>query len=178
MVVIAKHTNGHAAMLEKNCTQVDLECRLKAVIDGGKVAINERIEELYVEWTAGRAAKVTTGMLVVLGLVMGFTISPWWFLMPIVSGAFLFQYIFSSTSILSTLFRQLGFRYGSEIEEELIALRILRGDFASLANVHTIEDREAVSRMEDEGGPAPIEHDEPRPDAQTAVHDLVGAIRH
>jgi hypothetical protein len=178
MVAFAKHTCGHAAKLEKTCAQVELERRLKAVIDGGRTAINERIDELYSEWTAGRAAKVMTGVLVVAGLVLGFTASPWWFLLPIVSGALLFQYAFSSTSFVSAVFRRLGFRYGSEIEEELIALRVLRGDFANLATVHSIEDREAVTRMEDEGGPAPYEYDEPRPDAGTAVRDLVGAIRH
>ena len=180
MVAIAKHNCGQSAKLEaKNkYAHADLECRLKAVIEGGKVAINERIDELYSEWTAGRAAKVMTGMMVVVGLVLGFTISPWWFLMPIVSGALLVQYAFSSTSLVSALFRRFGFRYGSEIEEELIALRVLRGDFASLATVHTIEDRDAITRMQDEGGPASIEYDEPRPDANTAVQDLVGAIRH
>ena len=89
MVAIAKHQSGQAAKLEKKYahTHADLESRLKAVIDGGKVAINERIEELYSEWTAGRASKVMTGLMVVAGLVMGFTLSPWWFLLPIVSAS-------------------------------------------------------------------------------------------
>jgi hypothetical protein len=178
MVAIGKHHCGQAPHPEPRHSRADLECRLKAVIEGGKVAINERIDELYSEWTAGRAAKVTIGIMVVVGLVAGFTVSPWWFLLPIVSGALLVQYAFSSTSFAGALFRRMGFRYGSEIEEELIALRVLRGDFASLATVHTIEDRDAVTRMQAEGGPAALEYEEPRPDADTAVHQLVGAIRH
>jgi len=158
-------------------TETALECRLKKAIDSGTVAIDERIEELHTEWTAGRAAKVTTGMLVVAGLILSLTLSLWWLILPILGGALLFQYAFSKTSLVSDIFRHMGFRSGGEIEEELIALRVLRGDFATLPTVHTIEDRDAVSRMEGEGGPAPLNEEEPKQDLHAAVKHLIGAIR-
>ena len=50
------------------------------------------------------------------------------------------------------------------------------GDFASLPTVHTIEDRDAISRMEGEGGPA-VETDDAKQDAHGAVKELLGAVR-
>lgn len=176
MVANAQHPCGSMSQ-SKLKHETALECRLKKAIDNGTVAINERVEELHSEWTSGRAAKVTTGMLVVAGLILSLTMSLWWLIVPIIGGALLFQYVFSKTSLVSAIFRRMGFRSGAEIEEEMIALRVLRGDFASLPTVHTIEDREAVSRMEGEGGPAPSYDEEPKQDAHSAVKDLIGAIR-
>lgn len=158
-------------------SELALEGRLKKVIDAGSTAINERVEELHSEWTAGRAAKVTTGLQIVGGLILSLTLSLWWLILPILSGALLFQYAFSRTSFVSDIFHRLGFRSGAEIEEEMIALRVLRGDFATLPTVHSIRDHEAVSRMEGEGGPAPLHEEEPNHNTDDAVKDLIGAIR-
>ena len=152
-----------------------LECRLKSVIDGGPAAIGERLDELEREWTAGRAAKATAGVLIVGGLALSLTISLMWLVLPIVGGAVMMQYLFGRTSLIGEMFHALGLRSGVEIEREKMALRVLRGDFALLPTVHTIEDRDAVNRMEDEGGPA-IEREE-KQDAHAAVKELIGAVR-
>jgi len=152
-----------------------LECRLKSVIDGGPEAIGERLDELESEWTAGRAAKATAGILIVGGLALSLTLSLMWLVLPIVGGAVMMQYLFGRTSLIGEMFHAFGLRSGSEIEREKMALRVLRGDFALLPTVHTIEDRDAVNRMEDEGGPA-IEREE-KQDAQAAVKELIGAVR-
>lgn len=153
-----------------------LECRLKKVIEAGPSAITERLCELEVEWTAGRAAKATAGVLIVVGLGLSLTVNLMFLIVPIIGGAVMFQYIFGRTSLIGQLFHAFGFRSGSEIDQEKMALRVLRGDFASLPTVHMIEDREAVGRMEDEGGPA-VEFDEVKRDADGAVKELMGAVR-
>jgi hypothetical protein len=48
----------------------------------------------------------------------------------------------------------MGFRTSSEIARERFALKTLRGDFRQLAGVTTVEERNAIARMEGEGGPA------------------------
>ncbi len=153
-----------------------LECRLKKVIEGGPLAICERLAELESEWTAGRAAKASTGVFIVTGLVLALTVSLLWLILPIIGGAVMFQYIFGRKSLIGELYHALGFRSGSEIEQEKMALRVLRGDFVLLPTVHTIEDRDALARMEGEGGPA-VEFDEAKQDTQTAVKELIGAVR-
>jgi len=154
-----------------------LECRLRKVIEAGPTAIDERLEELESEWTAGRAAKATAGVLIVSGMALGLTVSLWWLALPIVGGAVLVQYLFGRTSLVGELFHAIGFRPGSEIDKEKLALRALRGDFAHLPTVHTNEDRDAINRMEGEGGPA-VEIDESKHDAEGAVKQLLVAVRH
>ena len=152
-----------------------LECRLKSMIDGGPAAIADRLGALEREWTAGRAVKATVGVLIVAGLVLSLSLSLIWLVLPIIGGAILLQYLFARTSLIGEMFHFLGLRSGAEIEREKMALRVLRGDFALLPTVHTIEDRDAVSRMEGEGGPA-IEREE-KQDAHAAVKELIDAVR-
>jgi len=154
-----------------------LESRLRKVIDAGPAAIDERLEELDSEWTAGRISKATAGVMVVGGLVLSLTISLWWLVLPIVGGAILLQYLFGRTSLVGELFHAIGFRRGADIEQEKFALRALRGDFTHLPTMQTIEDRDALSRMEGEGGPA-IEDAHEKHDADKAVKVLVEVARH
>ena len=153
-----------------------LECRLKKVIEAGPAAITERLNELEEEWTAGRAAKATAGVFIVVGLALALTVNMYFLIMPIIGGAVMVQYIFGRKSLIGELFHAFGFRSGSEIDQEKMALRVLRGDFVCLPTVHSIEDREAVSRMEDEGGPA-VEFDDTKKDADGAVQELISAVR-
>ncbi len=154
-----------------------LECRLKKVIEGGPVAITDRLNELDGEWTAGRAAKATAGIFIVVGLTIALlTMNLYWLILPIIGGAVMLQYLFGRKSLIGELFHAFGLRSGSEIDQEKMALRVLRGDFASLPTVHTIEDRDALTRMEGEGGPA-VEIDESKQDTHVAVKELIGAVR-
>ncbi len=161
-----------------NSTKMEaaLECRLKKVIEAGPAAITERLNELEEEWTAGRAAKASAGVFIVAGLALSFTVNMYFLIMPIIGGAVMFQYIFGRKSLIGEVYHAFGFRSGSEIDQEKMVLRVLRGDFVALPTVHTIEDREAVSRMEDEGGPA-VEFDDTKKDAHGAVQELMTAVR-
>jgi hypothetical protein len=46
----------------------------------------------------------------------------------------------------------MGFRTSSEIDQEKMALKVLRGDFRSLPTVLDVEKRDDISRLEGEGG--------------------------
>ena len=84
------------------------------------------------------------------------------------TGVVLLQYLFGPRSWLGETFSFCGFRSGARIEDERIALRVLCGDFRHLPTLGHIEDRDAVSRMEGEGGPA-VEPDEDKYDAKDAA---------
>jgi hypothetical protein len=156
--------------------EVALMCKLRKMIDGGPAAIEERLGQLDREWTAGRAAKATLGVLTVAGLAFGLTVSLWWLVLPIVAGALLVQYLFGRSSLVGDVFRGMGFRPSSEIDQEKLALKALRGDFQHLPTVHQIEDREDITRLEGEGGIV-VEVEETKVDPESAVREVVGATK-
>jgi len=152
-----------------------LQSSLKAVIDGGPAAISERLDQLDREWTTGRATKATAAVLLVAGMALTL-LNPWWLILPAIGGAMLLQYLFGRRSLAGAFFHALGLRSGCEIEQEKFALRTLRGDFRHLPTLHEVEDRDATSRMEDEGGIA-VEYDEPKVHPDEAVKELIGAVK-
>lgn len=125
----------------------------------GTEAINERLTVLDREWTTGRLAKATLGVIILGGFILAFVHDPYWMLLPAIAGGFLLQYVFWRGGLLTKCFHSLGFRSSKAIDDERCALRALRGDFRNLPTVYEVEDKESVCRLEDEGGPA-IEHDE------------------
>jgi len=151
-----------------------LQDRLADCAERGVCAINDRLGEMEAEWTAGRMVKATTGLAIVIGFALAALLDPLWLLLPAVAGAFLLQYFFFRQSPLTCLFHSLGFRSGKDLEEERLSLRALRGDFRDLPTVAHVEDKDAVSRMEDEGGPVSEESEERFAPREVAV--LISAV--
>jgi len=153
------------------------EQHLARIAEGGPAAICERLCDLDREWTSGRMAKVTTGILILAGLLLAVFVSPWFAVLPAIGGLLLVQYVFARRSWLGELYNAAGYRSGLEIEEERIALKALRGDFKHLPTVHDIEDRDAISRLEGEGGMV-VEPDAAKVDPQEAVRQVVEVTHH
>jgi len=149
-----------------------LEQRLHKIVEAGPVAIDARLAELDSEWTAGRAAQGTAGVLLLAGLALGLAVNPWWFVLPIATASLLAPLAFGRRSLLGEMFHAAGFRSGVEIDREKLALRALRGDFRNLPTVHQIEDPEALTRMEGEGGIV-YEPDYDKVDARSAVKEVI-----
>lgn len=152
-----------------------LEQRLACLADAGQEAIDARLEELDHEWTAGRATKATIGVLMVVGFGLTAFLGPWWLILPTIGGIFLLQYLVSRTSWLGRLFQEMGFRTGFEVEQEKMALKVLRGDFRELPTVLDIEKHDDISRLEGEGGIA-VEPDTAKVDPIEAAQSAVRAI--
>lgn len=129
-----------------------LERRLASLADAGAAAIEDRLVKIDREWTVGRCTKVTLGGLIVLGMVLAATVGVWWLILPGVAAVLLLQYFFTHMSWLAILFHNMGFRCGSEVEHEKIALKVLRGDFRTVPTMHDVENRDDISRLEGEGG--------------------------
>ncbi len=135
--------------------QAELENRLAECAEAGVDGINARLAKIEREWSSGRIAKATTGIAIVIGFALAALHDPLWLLLPAIAGAFMLQHIFIRSSILTEGFQALGWRSGHAIENERFGLRTLRGDFRHLPTVAEVEEKkDAVCRMQDEGGPA------------------------
>ena len=156
--------------------KMTLEARLACLADAGSQAITDRIGALDREWSAGRMTKVTIGALLVVGLALTALLNPWWLVLPAFGGLFLLQYVFSRTSWLGATYRELGFRSGSDIDQEKFALRALRGDFKNLPTLQEIESKDDISRLEGEGGIA-VDPDETKRDPRDAVKEVLDAAK-
>jgi len=153
-----------------------LEQRLACIADAGPQAIADRLAELEREWTAGRVTKAVIGVMIVVGLALTALLGPWWLILTAVAGFFLLQYLFDRTSWLGILFHQMGFRHGGEVDQEKMALKVLRGDFQHLPTVLDIESREDISRLEGEGG-ITVEPEESKVDPAAAARVAVEAAK-
>jgi len=162
-----------SALLNPTCkTHRELCDRLTRIAEQGRDAVNARIAELDREWTSGRLVKAVTGVLLLAGLALTAWVSPWWLILVAVAGVVLLQYLFQSRSWLAEVFIRCGYRMGAQIEDERIALRVLRGDFRHLPTLGNIVDRDAIARMEGEGGPS-VEPTEDKYDARDAASQIL-----
>ena len=174
MLADALHTNRRPSTEPNHNT---LEHRLLEVIDAGPQAIEARLEELDREWTVGRVIKAAAGVLILGGLLLTYFLGWPWLAVPAVGALCLLQYLFAPVSPLGGLCAYCGFRSGGKIEQERLALRTLRGDFQHLPSVHQVEDKEAISRLEDEGGIV-VEMEASKVDAEQAIKEVVSATSH
>jgi hypothetical protein len=170
------HNFTIARLETKNCSKLEtLEQRLACLADSGPQAIDGRLAELDREWTAGRMTKAAMGMVIVLGLVLA-AINPWWLILPSIGGLLLLSYVFGRTSWLGRMFHEMGYRSGFEVDQEKMALKVLRGDFRHLPTLHDIESRDDISRLEGEGGIA-LDPEEAKVDPKDAAKSALEAIK-
>jgi len=154
----------------------ELEQSLSRLAVAGPEALNDRLRELDREWSTGRLTKAVAGTIVLVGLILTAAVSPWFTIVSITGGVMLAWYAIGRRSWLAALFHTLGFRTGTEIHEEILALKALRGDFRHLPTVHEIEDRDAIGRLEGEGGIV-VEPEDAKADPLQAARDVLSATR-
>lgn len=106
----------------------------------GSTAIAQRLEELDNEWDVERTLEANAATVALVGVALGATVHRAWFLLPGAVAAFLLQHAVQGWCPPLPIFRRLGFRTQSEIEQERYALKALRGDFGS------VKDKNAVSQ--------------------------------
>jgi hypothetical protein len=140
-------------------------------------AIDERLAALDREWHVERVLAVTTSLSVLVGIALGALVNPLWLWLPAVVAVIQFAHAVLLWNMPSQLARELGLRSFAEIGYERYALKALRGDFHHLAVIHTPEEREAVSRFEDEGG-AVVEAEHVDAADPTAVEEALRAVKH
>ena len=95
----------------------------------GPAAIERRLKELDEEWDVERVLETNAATVSLIGLALGATVDRRWFFLPAAVAAFLLQHALQGWCPPLPLFRRMGIRTASEIDEERYALKALRGDF-------------------------------------------------
>jgi hypothetical protein len=98
-------------------------------IGADPVFIDERIMQLQREWDIERTLEANAASVSLVGLGLGMFVDRRFFLLPTAVAAFLLQHALQGWCPPLPLLRRLGLRTSAEIHDEIIALRILRGDF-------------------------------------------------
>lgn len=92
--------------------------------------IDQRIEELKQEWDIERMLEVNASTLAFTGVALAYFKSKKWLILPAVVTTFLLQHGLQGWCPPLPVLRKLGFRSREEIDNEVYALKALRGDFA------------------------------------------------
>jgi hypothetical protein len=100
---------------------------------GGSATIERRLQELDREWDMERTLEANASLIALMGLTLGASVNRKWFVLPGIVVAFLLQHAVQGWCPPVPIFRRLGFRTQTEIEQERYALKALRGDFRHVA---------------------------------------------
>lgn len=129
--------------------------------------LEQRLRELDHEWDVDRVTAITFGLVLLgTGLLTWFAGAGWVVLSGIIALCLLLHGLCGWTPALP-LIRSLGYRNPWEIAHERSALRMIRGDFPLESPATISQDREDLSRFENEGG-SPAKSSEP--DVSPHVH--------
>jgi hypothetical protein len=104
--------------------------RLRQYENADRTAISARIHELEQEWDIERVLEANAASIALIGLTLGATANRRWFVLPAVVAGFLLQHALQGWCPPLPVFRRLGVRTAREIHEEIVALKVMRGDFS------------------------------------------------
>lgn len=91
--------------------------------------ISSRIRELEREWDTERILEASAAILILIGLLLGFKFNYTWFYICGIVAFFLLQHAIQGWCPPLPILRRLGIRTTSEINDEKMVLKALRGDF-------------------------------------------------
>lgn len=103
----------------------------------GRGAIDRRLSELDAEWDIERLLEANAAGFSLAGLLLGFTVHKRFYLLPAVVAGFLAQHAIQGWCPPLSVFRRMGVRTRTEIDQERYALKALRGDFAEVSSAST-----------------------------------------
>ncbi len=122
---VPRHTADAANEAIRRRTHEDI-ARIAA---GGPEAIDRRLAELDREWDIERTLEANAATVALVGLGLGTFVDRRFYLLPAAVAGFLLQHAVQGWCPPMPVFRRLGVRTASEIDEERYALKALRGDF-------------------------------------------------
>lgn len=92
-------------------------------------AISMRLQELDYEWDTERVLEANAAVIVLVSIILGFQFNYTWFYLAGIVAFFLLQHALQGWCPPLPIIRKLGIRTSSEINDEKMALKALRGDF-------------------------------------------------
>lgn len=102
--------------------------------DASPEELTDRIAELEREWDIERLLEFNAGMLTAAASVMVLKRKPGWAFLSLAVGGFLAWHAVEGWCPPLPVLRRAGMRTPREIHEEILALRIMRGDFVTTAD--------------------------------------------
>jgi hypothetical protein len=96
-------------------------------------SITSKISTLYEEWDIERWLEMNAAIFALFGVLLGFFFNPYWLILSMIVLLFLFQHALQGWCPPVPLFRHLGVRTQKEIDQEIYALKFLRGDFDKIS---------------------------------------------
>ncbi|WP_088189298.1 DUF2892 domain-containing protein [Desulfosporosinus sp. FKA] len=94
-----------------------------------KTLLSQRLNELNYEWDTERVLETSAAGLTLLTIGLGILFNKWWFSISALVAFFLLIHALIGWCPPLPIIRRLGVGTMSEINEEKIALKLLRGDF-------------------------------------------------
>jgi hypothetical protein len=104
------------------------EASIARVSAGGPAAIARRLKELDEEWDVERTLEANAATLTAVGAGLALLVDRRFAVVPLVVGGFLLQHALQGWCPPLPVFRRMGVRTQSEIDEERHALKAVRGD--------------------------------------------------
>jgi hypothetical protein len=127
-----------ARVPEHTADSVNLRIREQTVRDvervaaGGAPAIDRRLQELDAEWDIERTLEANAATIAAVGSALALFVDRRFAVMPLIVGGFLLQHAVQGWCPPLPVFRRMGVRTQSEIDEERTSLKALRGDFRNV----------------------------------------------
>lgn len=110
----------------------EFEAQLKESISryagADRQVIDQRLQELDREWDIERAIESEAPTMIGLGIALGILHDRKWFAVSAMAASMVILHNLQGWYPLLPLFRRLGLRAQQEIEQERMALKVLRGD--------------------------------------------------
>lgn len=125
---VPEHTADHVNMQIRECTARNVE----RVAERGIPAIDRRLQELDTEWDIERTLEANAASITAIGSALALFVDRRFALMPLVVGSFLLQHAIQGWCPPLPIFRRMGVRTQTEIEEERAALKAIRGDYQNV----------------------------------------------
>jgi hypothetical protein len=104
---------------------------LARFVGAAPTAIDERISQLRAEWDIERTLEANAATAALLGAVLGAVADRRFLVLPAVVGGFLLQHAIQGWCPPLPIFRAINVRTSAEIHAEILALRLMRGDFGN-----------------------------------------------
>ncbi|WP_031544183.1 YgaP family membrane protein [Salinicoccus luteus] len=105
--------------------QEEIERRIEYYRGRNEKDIKKRIASLEKEWNTERVLEANASTLVIIGSIMGASVSRKWNLLPAIVGTFLLQHAIQGWCPPLSVIRRLGIRTPGEINQEKSALEDL-----------------------------------------------------
>lgn len=112
----------------------ELYDRINHYRDFSQGEITVRLKELNKEWDIERTLEVNASVLGLSGILLGSFVNRKWFILPAIVTAFLLQHGIQGWCPPVPIFRWMGIRTRQEIDEEIYAMKVLRGDFKNITS--------------------------------------------